>query len=115
MTAEELASVRLSAHCIERFRARFRPALDADEAGAELEAMLPCGKIAVEPPTWLADRRREPDAYLLLGDDMAMPLVRSGTTAQFHAVTCLSRGSISPAERARRKAKRADRRRRAHR
>jgi hypothetical protein len=112
MTSAELASVSLSRHCIERFRARFRPALDAATAGAELEAILPCGRIAVEPPPWLADRRREPDAYLLLGDDVAMPLMRSGTTGQFHAVTCLSRGSISPAERERRNAKRTRRRHR---
>lgn len=107
MTAASV-KVRLSAHCIERFQARFRPGLDAARAGEELRAMLEHGQISHDPPAWLVDRRRQPDAYLLLGSDVAMPLVRSSSGDQYHAVTCLSRGSISAAERQRRKTRRAD-------
>lgn len=112
MTAATAREVRLSRHCVDRFHARFRPGADEARAEAELRAMLPCAQLVHEAPAWLAERRREADAYLVIGDDLAMPLVPVSGGREYLAVTCLSRGTISPSERARRKARRDGRRRR---
>jgi len=112
MTTGTAVDVRLSRHCVDRFHARFRPAADAARAEAELRAMLPCADLVHEVPEWLEERRRSADAYLVIGDDLAMPLVPVSGGRAYVAVTCLSRGTISPGERARRKARRDARRRR---
>lgn len=55
-------------------------------------------------PAWVNDRPEgEEDAqhWLLLGEDVAMPLVSS--CGELVAVTCLARGSMSAAARARRR------------
>jgi hypothetical protein len=116
MSVASAPKVRLTKHSVERFQARFRPGLDWDVAANHLAAMLPLGRVVDDPPVWLAHRRREADAYLVLGEDLAMPLARSTSTGAYTAVTCLARGSISPRERQRRKARRDfDRRHRARR
>jgi hypothetical protein len=99
--------VRFTRHCVEQYQLRFRPALDLICAEADLTMIAGCGHMTTAPPGWLADRRREADAYFLVGEDLVMPLVRSTTSTSWVAVTCLSRGTISPMERDRRRARRA--------
>ncbi len=101
--------VRFTRHCVEQYQLRFRPALDLIGAQAELAPIAGCGQMSTAPPGWLADRRRQADAYFLVGEDLVMPLVRSRSTGGWLAVTVLSRGTISPVERERRRARRSRR------
>lgn len=48
------------------------------------------GTVTLAPPEWLPWTRREHDAYLLLGEDIAFPLRRDG--ALLLTTTCLVRG-----------------------
>jgi hypothetical protein len=98
--------VRFTRHCIEQYQLRFRPALDLRGAEAELASIAGCGRMTTAPPGWLADRRRDADAYFVIGEDLVMPLVRSTPTAPWVAVTCLSRGTLSSMERDRRRRRR---------
>ena len=93
--------VTLSSHCVERFHERFRPALDQIRARRELEMLLALGEINAEPPEWLAQKMlQEADAYLIVGNDLVLPLADIGQ--RFVAKTCLSRGGISEPARKRR-------------
>lgn len=107
--------VRLSRHCVERFHERFRPALDLIRARAELERLIEHGEIAGEPPEWMAQKMRQSsDAYLIVGDDLVLPLDCIGYRAEeLIAKTCIDRGGISEAARRRRNER--GRKRRAHR
>ncbi len=91
--------MRLSQHCVERFHERFRPALDVIRARAELEMLIEHGEIAAEPPEWMARKMRQrSDAYLIVGDDLVLPLDCIGYTAEeLVAKTCIDRGGISEA------------------
>lgn len=78
----------ITEHAIERYIERVRPALDKDAARAEVTRM--CASVAVITtviPEWIAPWRRHKgtDAYLMLGEDIAMPM--TGDTA----LTCLTR------------------------
>lgn len=107
---EEIPGVTLSPHCVERFHERFRPALDLIRARRELEMLLALGQISDEPPEWLAQKMlQESDAYLIVGDDLVLPLAELGQ--RFVAKTCIPRGGIS--ELARRHRNERGRRRRA--
>ena len=91
----------LSSHCVERFHERFRPALDQIRARRELEMLLALGEINDEPPEWLAQKMlQEADAYLIVGNDLVLPLAEIGQ--RFVAKTCISRGGISEPARKRR-------------
>ena len=109
MAAVPEVPVRFSRHCIEQYQLRFRPALDLTGAEAELAAIAGCGQMSTAPPGWLADRRRKAEAYFLIGEDLVMPLVRSTSTGGWLATTVLSRGTISPMERERRRGRRSRR------
>jgi hypothetical protein len=98
--------VRFSDHCVERYQLRFRPALDLIGAESDLNRIANCGHVTTAPPGWLRDRRREAEAYFVIGEDVVMPLVRGTSTNGWIAVTCFSRGTISPMERDRRRARR---------
>lgn len=96
--------VTLTHHCVGRFHERFRPALDQIRARAELEALIEHGRIADEPPEWMArTMRQEADAYLVVGEDLVLPLVAAGPLGErLIAKTCIPRGGISEAARRRR-------------
>ncbi len=108
---QDKPGVMLSPHCVERFHERFRPALDEIRARRELEMLLALGEIDDEPPEWLSQKmRQEADAYLIVGNDLVLPLVSMGPAGErLLAKTCIPRGGIS--EKARRR--RNERRRRA--
>jgi hypothetical protein len=114
MSAAPNFPVRFTRHCVEQYQLRFRPALDLICAETDLTMIAGCGYMTTAPPGWLSDRRREAEAYFLVGEDLVMPLVRSTTSTGWLAVTCLCRGTISPTERDRRRARRAQSRRRSH-
>ena len=109
--------VRLSQHCVERFHERFRPALDVIRARAELEMLIEHGEIAGEPPEWMARKMRQrSDAYLIVGDDLVLPLDCVGYTAEeLVAKTFIDRGGISEHARRRRNERGRERRARRHR
>ena len=102
MSAAPNLPVRFTRHCVEQYQLRFRPALDFVCAEADLTMISGCGHMTTAPPR----RRREAEAYFLVGEDLVMPLVRSTTSTGWLAVTCLCRGTISPIERDRRRARR---------
>jgi hypothetical protein len=86
-------TVLISTHAIERYQARVRPGLTFEQAEADLQRLLALGTLTRIPPEWLAARQR----------DLVFPLdpARSDQTAMC-ALTCLARGGISTAARARR-------------
>ena len=102
----------LSHHCVNRFHERFRPALDRIRARAELQLLIEHGEIADAPPEWLArTMRQEAEAYLVVGEDLVLPLVEVGPRGELVAKTCIPRGGIS--EQARRRRNERARQRRA--
>ena len=95
--------VALTNHCVCRFHERFRPALDQIRARAELEMLIEHGEVAEEPPEWMARKmRQEADAYLIVGNDLVLPLAAAGPLGELVAKTCLDRGGISERARTRR-------------
>ena len=96
--------VTLTHHCVGRFHERFRPALDQIRARAELEALIEHGRISEDPPEWMARTMRQgADAYLVVGEDLVLPLVAAGPLGEWLiAKTCIPRGGISEAARRRR-------------
>ena len=96
--------VELSKHCVERWRNRFRPGLDVAAARRELEGVLECagGRVVDSPPDWT--RLAEPDShtsFLVVSEDLVLVLIERGE--RLLAKTCVSRGTISPWERMRRR------------
>jgi hypothetical protein len=86
--------VMLSAHAIARFRDRLRPALTHRQAAGELQILLGAfASTEFNPPPWVDVEPWTADFWLLVGDDIALP-VRDGT-----AVTLLTRGAQRPGAR----------------
>jgi hypothetical protein len=79
----------LSLHSIERFQQRLRPALSVSAAGDELERLMAHAEFSVEPPLWAASTPTRTHGWLMVGDDIAFPLVATGRSMT--ATTCLCR------------------------
>jgi hypothetical protein len=107
--------IEITHHCVGRFHERFRPALDLIGARTELEMLIEHGEIAGEPPEWMArTMQQEADAYLIVGEDLVLPLAWIGPLGErLIAKTCIARGGISAPARRRRNER--GRKRRAHR
>ena len=104
-------AIRITKHCVERWRDRFRAGLDLKSAEAELRKVMEHGVLVDSPPEWSG--LEEPDShtsYLVVGDDLVLVLLELGP--DLLAKTCISRGTISPSERQRRERRRSSRRRR---
>lgn len=90
----------LTDHAIERYHERVRPALvDTAAALAEMLAVMPAAGVWLDgAPEWLSgeklDRKYEAAGYILIGDDVAFPVI--GTAI----LTCATRGGLSPERRA---------------
>ena len=68
--------VELSSHSIARYRERLRPCLDHQLAGDELEQLLSNNcEIAFDRPNWVGPGREDADAWALVGQTIALPLV----------------------------------------
>jgi hypothetical protein len=102
-----LAEIHITQHAIERFHLRVRPGLSTAAAEIELARMVAVGELVNDPPSWYADRqRRTAAAYLVVGD-LVLPLEPvDGNPCALVAVTCIARGGISDAARARRNERR---------
>jgi hypothetical protein len=101
----ELAAVVFSDHSCVRFRDRVLPAKSVIDARKELARIQRDGLAEVSdvPPAWLK-REDNPDlgktdGYLMIGSDIAMPLVRVASGALV-AQTALIRGGIGDGMRA---------------
>lgn len=103
------ARVDLSKHAAVRYAERVRPGLPAHRCAEELKRMAALrlsGLRLSTQPAWVRDPEEGrleplPEAWLLVGDDVALPVVNGV------AVTCLTRGSLSERSRAGRAAHRA--------
>lgn len=105
--------IDLTHHCVLRFLERSRPALDVLRAREELEILVGVGDVTDQPPNWFAaGTASDSDAYLVVGEDLVIPLLTSPSKedAQMVATTCIVRGMPSEATRARWNARKARRR-----
>jgi hypothetical protein len=91
------------------FSERFRPAPRRDPGASELRRLIEHGEIADEPPEWMASRMQEADAYLIVGNDLVLPLAAAGPSERLIAKTCIPRGGISGARHPQRAQARAQR------
>src|SRR4051794_10957050 len=107
----EATEVHLSAHAIDRFHERVRPALERPAAAAELERLAEVGAIVRDEPDWLhASPDAGGEAYLLLCEDIVLPLTWSRFRGQWVARTCIARGGNSEKARVRRNSRACGRR-----
>lgn len=103
---EEKAPPRvfLTDHAVERFPERFRPGLNFKQTRAELVQLLSIGELSSSPPEWFRPGPEENPSFLMVGDDMVLPLREQGSN-KLVAITCLGRGTISPCECRRKKSR----------
>lgn len=92
-------------HAISRYIERLRPALEPTGALTELRSLAQAGTITPTPPGWC--RHTTADRFLRVGDDVCIPLHKSG--GRTVAPTVMVR-DVSPSERARRTQAHRDRR-----
>src|SRR4051812_42957202 len=86
--------VEYSRHALERYAERVRPGLPLSSIESELRSVVTCGgRIVVVPPLW-APWDSKSSAYLVVGDDVVLPL-RSSSPVGYVAVTCLTRNGFS--------------------
>lgn len=109
----------LGRHAVERYVERVRPGLDLPQAVVELAGVLQCSTLAEKQPLWKAHSHWPPVAWLLIGEDIALPLQRTVTPgADWFVPTCMVKdgnafhdaGTLGPGKRKIRK-RRAPRRR----
>ena len=95
--------VTVSGHAVEQYRDRVRPGLDPDGARGELEQLCTLGRIQTQAPGWVNPAR--PAAYyLLLGDQIVLPLAPQ---AAWVATTCVTQRTLTPTRRAAKSARKA--------
>jgi hypothetical protein len=88
--------VTLSQHAVDRYQQRVRPALSAELAREDLGRLIGLGRVASEPPSWLADRQAQRAAFYLTVGDVVLPLDPDRRdTERLIALTCIARGGIS--------------------
>ena len=105
-------AVWFTTHAIERYVERLRPALTKAAARRELVRLCEVAEITADRPGWLG-LGEATDAYLLIGEDVALPVMRGHTG--WVAITCMTRGCLAPSERrARNRANKARRYARSH-
>ena len=95
--------IRISDHCVDRYIERVKPALSIEQAEADLERLVGLAGIAAEPPAWHEERSLlESDGYVVICDEIALPLQRAHDAGVFVATTCVTRTSVSGKARAKR-------------
>jgi len=94
----------ISDHAVARYCERVRPGLDGAAARAELERLRAVATVVHEPPAWLhaADQA---SCYLLLGDDVVLPLLRQSDEG-WVASTCVPKSTLTVQRRAAKTARR---------
>jgi hypothetical protein len=107
-------AVNFSGHARERFAERVRDGVTRAAVRRELSLMLAAPTVTTKRPEWMLDSEHDAAAYLMLGPDVAAPLVRHAD-GELVATTVTFRGLVGPERRAgrnERKAKTRPRRRR---
>lgn len=104
-------TIILSTHAVERFQERVRPGLTLAAAEDELAHLALAGDVVTTAPPWHADRAAREAPYYLLIADLILPLQPGTEAGVYVATTCLPKGSVSDATRARRNDRRRSRRR----
>ena len=89
-------TVMLSAHAVDQYQHRLKPALDVDTARGELERLRLLGEISPEAPEWVNAARPAP-YYLLLGDAIVLPLAPQGQG--WVATTCVTQRTLTSTRR----------------
>ena len=90
-------TVLISVHAVEQYRHRVRPGLDQNAARTELERLCATGESSDVAPVWLEPAKRAP-YYLLLGDDVALPLFAQWD--RWIATALVAQGTLTPTRRA---------------
>jgi hypothetical protein len=99
--------IMFSAHALERFRERVRPALSPRDAESDLRRLAGLGEVVDGAPAWLADNQQQHAVCYLVVGDVVFPLgpAREDAT-MLCARTCIARGGLSDLARERRNAHR---------
>ena len=97
----------ISDHAVQRYQERVRPGLDEAAARAELERLRAVAAVASDPPGWLHAADQAP-WYLLLGDDVVLPLLRQ-SDGRWVASTCVPKSALTLQRRAAKTARRKSR------
>lgn len=67
--------IRLSRHCVERYRERFRPELSLGTARRDLyQRMRKGGVFTVERPRWILTANGPALGWVVIDDDIALPI-----------------------------------------
>jgi hypothetical protein len=101
MTPQLDFPIKFCAHSVERYRDRLRPGLTIEFAEAELQRIACHAQMSREAPEWLCSERQDAAVFLTIAD-ATFPLVLAEDGSFFVAVTCLTKGSLSPEARERR-------------
>jgi hypothetical protein len=87
--------IELTTHCLSRYIERIAGGCGLEAARAELRAVIRCGRVLPEAPTWFDDRTYGglPAYWLIVNDWLLLPLVPSSRPRRdmYAATTCLYR------------------------
>jgi hypothetical protein len=93
--------IQLSNHCISRYNSRIARDCEPDAAGAELQAVIRCGRVLPESPVWFDDYTYGgiPAYWLIVNDWLVIPLRPSTRPCRdmYVALTCMYRDMPSSA------------------
>ena len=102
--------IELSQHCIDRFGEHFYPCFGREQIEREVDRLLSReAELVHVQPSWVKAPPNDPAvAWAVIGRDIALPLVpHDREHGVLVATTCLAAGSISHAERDRRRHRKA--------
>lgn len=102
-----MVSVVITKHAIERYIDRVRPAFSFKQAEQDILKILGAGTYTHqdEPPPWKPSEYAHVTSWLMLGDDVAFPIVDG------KLVTCLTNAGLPPSMRVHRNSVARSRRR----
>ena len=96
--------MQISVRAAEQYHRRIKAGLELDAARAELERLVPLGEVPAAPPEW-ANPKDAPPYWLLLGDDIVLPL--KPQHGRWMATTCLAQQTLNAAQRDAKSARKA--------
>jgi hypothetical protein len=101
--------IAFSGHARKRYEERIRAGATHAAVRRELSLMLAAATVTTKRPEWLDENEETTDAYLMLGPDIAAPLVKHAD-GELVAVTVVFRGMVGDERRENRNERAADRR-----
>lgn len=78
----------LTAHAVDRYQERVKPALTFDAAKAEVERLVELAEFTTVEPGWTSYGLRPPDGWLIACDSIAFPVMSKSV------LTCITRSGI---------------------